>query len=72
MVSYPIDGTTSQMTQNRKIDWSVPLGAGNVAPLQYPSGYAASINTPDCVNDYVVFALNVAGVSRADKQTLLG
>jgi hypothetical protein len=61
-INYPIDGSTSQVTANRTIDWSVSLGAGNVAPLQYPGVYRASINTPDCLNDYVAFALNVAGV----------
>ncbi len=47
-----------------KIDWSVPLGAGNVAPNMFPAKYSFDINaTPSCPNDFVVFGLNVAGVS---------
>jgi hypothetical protein len=45
-------------------DWSVSLGAGSVAPNNFPAKYSFDINaTPDCLNDYVVFALNVAGVT---------
>jgi hypothetical protein len=46
------------------IDWSVSLGTGNVAPNMYPAKYIFNLNSnPDCVNDYAVFALNVAGVT---------
>jgi hypothetical protein len=64
-LSYPIDGLSQNTNSagNRRIDWSVPLGTGNVAPLQYPAAYVASIDNPDCVNDFVAFALNVAGVN---------
>jgi len=45
-----------------KIDWSVPLGSGIVAPNMYPAKYSFDINAaPSCTNDYVVFGLNVAG-----------
>jgi hypothetical protein len=47
-----------------KVDWSVSLGAGSVAQNQYPAKYSFDINaTPDCANDFVVFGLNVAGVT---------
>ncbi len=47
-----------------KIDWSIPLGAGIVAPNMYPAKYSFDINaTPSCANDYVVFGLNVAGAT---------
>jgi hypothetical protein len=47
-----------------KIDWSIPLGTGIVAPNMFPAKYGFDINaTPSCTNDYVVFGLNVAGVN---------
>jgi hypothetical protein len=47
-----------------KRDWSVSLGAGSVAPNMFPAKYSFDINaTPDCLNDYALFALNVAGVT---------
>jgi hypothetical protein len=46
------------------IDWSIPLGAGIVAPNMSPAKYSFDINaTPDCTKDYVVFGLNVAGAT---------
>ena len=46
------------------IDWSIPLGAGIVAPNMFPAKYNFDINAaPDCANDYVVFGLNVAGAT---------
>ena len=51
-------------SRDLKIDWSVPLGAGIVAPYMFPAKYSFDINeTPDCTNDYVVFGLNVAGAT---------
>ena len=51
-------------TRSLKIDWSVPLGAGIVAPYMFPAKYSFDINaTPSCANDYVVFGLNVAGAT---------
>jgi len=50
--------------KKKKADWSVSLGgAGSVlAPGVYPAKYSFNVNAaPDCTNDYVVFALNVAG-----------
>jgi hypothetical protein len=47
-----------------QIDWSVPLGTGVVAPNMFPAKYGFDVNaTPSCANDYVVFALNVAGTT---------
>ena len=47
-----------------KIDWSIPLGTGIVAPNMFPAKYSFDINaTPNCANDYVVFGLNVAGAT---------
>ena len=57
--------------QKLKIDWSVPLGTGIVAPNMFPAKYNFDVNaTPDCTNDYVVFGLNVAG--SAGQANLLG
>jgi hypothetical protein len=59
-----VEGKTTQVTANRKIDWSVPLGAGSLAPHQYAAKYGFNVNAaPDCVNDYAVYGLNVAGVT---------
>jgi hypothetical protein len=47
-----------------KIDWSIPLGAGIVAPNMFPAKYSFDINAaPSCPGDYVVFGLNVAGAT---------
>jgi hypothetical protein len=47
-----------------KNDWSVPLGAGIVAPNMFPAKYSFDINaTPNCTSDYVVYGLNVAGAT---------
>jgi hypothetical protein len=47
-----------------KVDWSIPLGNGIVAPNMFPAKYNFDINaTPSCANDYVVFGLNVAGAT---------
>lgn len=43
-------------------DWSVSFGAGRVAPGMSPAKYGFDTTAaPDCINDYVVFGLNVAG-----------
>ena len=47
-----------------KIDWSIPLGTGIVAPNMFPGKYSFDINAaPSCGGDYVVYGLNVAGVT---------
>jgi hypothetical protein len=65
-VPIVIDGTTMKAIKrkNLKKDWSVSLGAGSVAVYMFPAKYSFDINaTPSCANDYVVFGLNVAGVT---------
>jgi hypothetical protein len=52
--------------KKKHVDWSVNLGgaASMIAPDMYPAKYGFQVNAaPDCTNDYVVFALNVAGSS---------
>ena len=54
-----------------KIDWSVSLGAGIVAPNTYPAKYSFDITAdPSCTDDFVVFGLNVRGT--ATQANLLG
>jgi hypothetical protein len=51
-------------TPGLKIDWSIPLGAGIVAPNMFPAKYSFDINAAaSCANDFVVYGLNVAGVT---------
>ena len=63
VTTYPIGGKTTQLVKDRKVDWSVSLGAGTVQASQYPAIYTASMTNADCVNDYVAFGLNVPGVT---------
>ena len=61
-----IDGTnvTKMKKKNLRIDWSLSLGAGNVAQSMFPAKYSFDINgAPSCANDFAVFGLNVAGVT---------
>ncbi len=54
--------STSDATSDAGRDWSVSLGAGHVAAGMFPAKYGFDTTaTPSCTNDYVVFALNVAG-----------
>jgi len=45
----------------QRVDWNFPLGAGTVAPIMSPAKFSFNTATTDCTNDYVVYALNVAG-----------
>ena len=45
----------------QRADWNFPLGAGTVAPIMSPAKFSFNTATADCTNDYVVYALNVAG-----------
>ncbi len=61
-----IDGTPVKYMKKRdlKIDWSLSLGTGNVAQSMFPAKFSFDINgTPNCANDYVVYGLNVGGVT---------
>jgi hypothetical protein len=61
-----VDGVPSAATNRKalKFDWSVSLGTGSVAANMFPAKYSFNLSAnPDCTNDYVVFALNVAGVT---------
>jgi hypothetical protein len=54
-------------------DWAFSLGnGGGVAQNMYPAKFTWDVNaTPDCVNDFVVYGLNVAGVTGAGGQANL-
>ena len=57
-------GRSAPGSGRMKIDWSIPLGAGIVAPNMFPAKYSFDINAaPSCPGDYVVFGLNVAGAT---------
>jgi hypothetical protein len=59
-----IDGGGGNDRRNITIDWSVNLGSGTVARNMFPAKYSFDVNgNPSCTNDFVVFPLNVAGVS---------
>jgi hypothetical protein len=61
-----VDGTNvnKMKKKNLRIDWSLSLGAGNVAQSMFPAKYSFDINgAPSCANDFAVFGLNVAGVT---------
>ena len=59
-----VDGMRSQKGRNIRVDWSVALGSGNVPANMFPAKYQFNVNgTPSCTTDYVVYGLNVAGVS---------
>ncbi len=56
---------TTMKKNNLKVDWSVSLGGGIVAPNMFPAKYSFDITAaPSCANDYVVFGLNVASTDR--------
>ena len=67
-----VDGNsgTNSGSVNRRIDWSVPLGAGNIAPYQYPAKYGYNPEEPPSCSDYVVFPLNVVGVTKGQANLL--
>jgi len=61
-----VDGSTPVAIDRKalKLDWSLSLGTGSVAPNMFPAKFAFNLTAnPDCTNDYVVFGLNVAGVT---------
>jgi hypothetical protein len=61
-----IDGTTlrNMKKRNLRTDWSLSLGTGTVAQAMFPAKFGFDINgAPSCTNDFVVFGLNVAGIT---------
>lgn len=64
-------GPVLAASRSLKIDWSVSLGAGIVAPYMVPAKYSFDVAaTPSCNNDYVVFGLNVAGAKNGQANLL--
>src|ERR1700730_3024462 len=44
------------------IDWNISLGTGTTAPGMYPAKFSFdSTATPNCLTDFAVFPVNVAG-----------
>jgi len=59
-----VDGGNQNPPKDVRVDWSVNLGTGVVAQNMYPAKFTFDVGgTPDCTNDYVVFALNAAGAN---------
>ena len=58
-----IDGGGPQIRKDLKIDWNATLGAGSVAPNMSPAKFSFGITAANCNTDYVVYGLNVAGVT---------
>jgi hypothetical protein len=59
-----IDGTSRQQAQNLQYDWSFSLGNGHVAANMFPAKFGFNTSaTPSCTTDYVVFGLDVPGVT---------
>src|SRR5580693_7880168 len=61
-----IDGTNvrNMKKRNLRTDWSLSLGTGSVAQAMFPAKFGFDINgAPSCANDFVVYGLNVAGVT---------
>lgn len=57
----PLPASVNRSGQHR--DWSVALG-GRLNANMFPSKFSFDVGaTPDCINDYVVFGLDVAGVT---------
>ncbi len=47
-----------------KVDWAISLGSGGTSLNQYPGKYTFDVTAaPDCVHDYAVYGVNVAGSS---------
>ena len=45
-------------------DWSISLGTGTTAPGQFPAKFSFDVAAaPDCINDFVVFPVNVNGAA---------
>ena len=54
-------GNPAKNTNRASIDWSLSLGSGTIAADMSPAKYSFDVNaTPNCVSDFVLYALNVA------------
>jgi hypothetical protein len=64
MSPAPAQTLTSASTPTPHRDWSVALGSGRLQPLAYPAKWQADPTAaPSCTADYVIYGLNVAGVT---------
>jgi hypothetical protein len=60
----PSAATESLASPSPHPDWSVNLGAGRIQFGQFPAKWNADPNaTPDCVGDFIIYALNAAGAT---------
>lgn len=63
-VSTDVQGKAVPQSGSTPVDWSVPLGSGSLLVGQWPAKYGFNPDsTPSCSDDYVVFGLDVAGVT---------
>jgi hypothetical protein len=59
-----LNGSSAALVFAPKRDWNVALGAGHVPINMFPAKYSLNPSAPpSCPNDYVVFGLNVVGVT---------
>jgi len=66
-----IDGSETQDSRNLQIDWSFSTGTGHVAPNMFPAKFGFDTSaTPSCASDFVVFGLNVKGVTGGQSNIL--
>ena len=57
-----VDGGNQNPRKDVHIDWSITLGTGVVPQNMYPAKFNFDVaGAPDCVRDFVVYGLNVAG-----------
>ncbi|MBZ5706946.1 MAG: hypothetical protein LAN63_16490 [Acidobacteriia bacterium] len=56
-------GSVGGSTNDPQRDWSVPLGTGHIAFGMSPAKFGFDDTVADCMNDYAVYGLSVAGVS---------
>lgn len=53
------------------VDWSMSLGNGSVAPTMSPAKYTFDVAAnPSCASDFVVFGLNVPGVTGSPSRSI--
>jgi hypothetical protein len=60
----PATETETATTSSPHRDWSVTLGSGRLQPGAYPAKWQADPTAaPSCTTDFVIYGLNVAGVT---------